>query len=175
MPYLVVLKQTGDVSAAIRWGMFSAIFVVIGLLLVIIGRKRGTFSDFDISNRKERAKFYLLLWPLLICYVIASLLFRGMFFSLSIIAVGIVIGLILFEIVNQRVKASIHIGVATAFVIALGVLFGWGYFFATVFIVPLLAWSRLFLKRHTMEEVFTGAILGTMITGITFFIAKLIL
>jgi membrane-associated phospholipid phosphatase len=175
MPYLVVYKQTNDTVIALRWGVFSAVFVVVGLLFVIIGKRRGTFSDFDLSNRVERAKFYILLWPLLICYVVASFLFRGMFFSLTIIAVGIVIGLLLFEFVNQKVKASIHIGVATAFAIAIGLLYGWNYFFATVLIVPLLAWSRLILKRHTLQEVFTGATLGTIITGITFILAKFIL
>lgn len=175
MPYLVVLKQTNDTFVALKWTMFSALFVGAGLLIVLIGKIRGTFSDFDLSKRKERAKFYILLWPLLICYVIAAFLFRGMFFSLSIIAIGIVIGLVLFELVNRKIKASIHIGVAVAFAMAIGILFGWVYFGITILIVPLLAWARLILKRHTIEEVFTGAFLGTIITSVTVMLAKVIL
>lgn len=175
MPYLVVLKQTNDHIAALRWAVFSAAFVIIGLIIVVIGKLRGTFSDFDLSKRNERAKFYLMLWPLLISYVAAAFLFRGMFFSLSIIAVGIVIGLVLFELVNRKIKASIHIGVAVAFAMAIGILFGWFYFGITILIVPILAWSRLILKRHTIEEVFTGAFLGTIITGITVVLAQFIL
>jgi membrane-associated phospholipid phosphatase len=171
----MVLKQTNDFYAALRWSMFSGIFVIFGLLLVVIGKKRGTFSDFDLSNRTERAKFYVLLWPLLICYVIAAFLFRGIFFSLTIVSIGSIIGLVCFELVNEKVKASLHIGAATAFVITMSFLYGWGFFVGTVCIIPLLAWSRIVLKRHTLTEVFTGGLLGIMITVITLTLSKIVL
>jgi hypothetical protein len=174
VPFLVISKQTNDISGAIKWTIFSAIFILMGLLVVIVGKKHGTFSDLDVSNREERKKFYLFLWPLLICYLIASVFFRGMFFSLSIISVGIVIGLFLFEFINLKIKASVHIGVATAFVIMLGILYGWHIFAVSVLFVPLIAWSRVVLKRHTIPEVFTGAVLGTIITILTFLIAQFI-
>lgn len=175
MLYLVVYKQTSSSMYALKWGIFSAAFVVFGLLLVIIGKRRGTFSDFDLSNREERSKFYLLLWPLLICYLVVAVFFKGIFFSLSIITVGIVVGLMIYEIVNARIKASVHVGVVTAFVITLGVLYGSIPFLLTFWILPLVAWSRLILKRHTIQEVLAGTILGSIITVVTILIARLFL
>lgn len=175
MPYLIVYKQTNNNLYALKWEFFSAAFVIFGLLVIIIGKKKGTFSDFDLSNREERSKFYLLLWPLLITYVIASIFFRGIFFPLSIIAVGIVIGLLFYESVNRKIKASIHVGIATAFVITLGVLFGWTIFFESFWIVPLVSWSRIILKRHTIQEILAGGFLGALITGITILFSKIII
>lgn len=175
MPYLIVYTQTRDSITAVKWSMFSAVFVGLGLLLVLIGKRRGKFSDLDLSNREERATFYLLLWPLLLAYLIASIVFRGVFFSLSIIAVGIVIGLLLFEVVNSRLKASIHMGVVTAFVLTIWVLFGLYHFLLFVWIIPLIGWSRIVLKRHTIQEVIAGCILGVIVTGVTFLIGKLFL
>lgn len=175
MPYLVVYQQTGNSLYALKWGVFSVCFIVLGLLIVVVGRKRGHFSDFDLSKREERSKFYLLLWPLLIVYVISSIFFKGILFPLSIISVGIVVGLLMYEFINTKIKASIHVGVAVAFVVAVGILYGWQYFLFTVWIVPVIAWSRMILKRHTIQEVVMGAGLGIVITAITTIIAKLLL
>lgn len=175
MPYLVVYKQTGNSLYALKWGAFSILFVVFGLLIVVIGRKRGHFSDFDLSKREERSKFYLLLWPLLIVYVISSIFFKGILFPLSIISVGIVVGLLIYEFINTKIKASIHVGVAVAFVVGIGILYGWQYFILTAWIVPVVAWSRMILKRHTILEVITGGILGILTTCITILIGKMLL
>jgi PAP2 superfamily. len=63
------------------------------------------------------------------------------------------------QVVNIRVKASMHL----AFHTFLGVLIlyfnknaGLGF----LLFAPLLAWSRLHLKRHVKKEIFAGVALG---------------
>lgn len=172
MPFMVVYRQTTDGLYATKWFLFTAIFTVLGILLFLIGRVRGTFSDFNLSKKKERRIVYTLAWFLSLSYLFIAILFKGIFFPLSIAAIGIVLGLLVFEVVTYKVKASIHVGAACAFVVSFGLLYGASIFFITVWTLPLVAWSRLYLKRHTLKEIVAGAFLGSAITLLTFYFGK---
>lgn len=172
MPFMVVYRQTTDGLYAMKWFSFTAIFIILGILLFLIGRVRGTFTDFDLSKKKERRIVYTLAWFLSLFYLLIAILFKGIFFPLSIVAIGIVLGLLVFEVVTLKVKASIHMGAACAFVVSFGLLFGANIFFMTVWTIPLVAWSRLYLRRHTLQEVLLGGFLGSTVTLITFIIGR---
>lgn len=169
LPYLVVYRQTASEMYALKWLIFSASFLLIGITLFLIERLRGVFSDSDISHQKERPRFYAIALILALIYFAASLFFKGIFFPISIIAFGIIIGLFLFDAVNTRVKASVHVGVGCAFVITVGILY---QTFLPVVILPFLAWSRMVLHRHTIVEIITGGILGSTVTIATFLLAR---
>lgn len=170
MPYIIIYRETGSNLYALKWGIFSFFFILIGFFVLAYGRRKGIFSDFDLSKREERAKFYTLLWPLLVTYLLSSVFFKGVFFPLSIIAFGIILGLIIFELVNTRVKASIHMGVLTAFIVTISFLYTTKFLIFGAICIPILGWSRIFLKRHTLQEVIIGTILGAIITLITLII-----
>ena len=146
--------------------------LVIGIFLFFIGRFRGTFSDEDVSVRKERFKFYVLLYSLGFIYFILSLFLKGIFFPLSIISFGIILGILIFNLVNYRLKASIHTGFACAFIITASILWGGNNFLKVIWILPLVIWSRLFLKKHSIKEVITGGLLGSALTFVTFLLTK---
>lgn len=175
MPFLVVYKQTASGFVALKWEIFSSAFIFLGLVIILGGRWKGIFSDHDLSKKEERAKFYGFLWPLAFSYLTVALILRGLFFSLSIVAFGIVLGMFIFHIINRYIKASIHIAISCGFVLTLGLFYGGTGFLATVWIPPLLAWSRLKLTRHTKQEVVVGGLLGIVITLLTFLIGKYML
>lgn len=172
MPYLIIYRQTGNSFFALKWTVFSSIFIVIAGVLILLGRVKGVFSDFDISKREERSKFYFIVYFLAIIYFVIALFFKGAFFPLSIIIFGLIVGVVIFDFVNRRVKASLHIGVASSFVISISILYGINAFFFVLLLVPLLIWSRLVLKKHTLKEEIAGGILGSIITLLTFEIGK---
>ncbi len=175
MPYFIVYRETASTISAIKWEVFSFTFLFVGAMLLLLGRWKKIFSDFDLSKREERAKFYLLLWFLAFSYLFGAVFFRGIFFDLSVISIGIIVGVILFTIINYYVKASIHVAVACAFVITVSVLYGNNGLIATIWIVPLISWARLVLKRHTVLEVTIGGLLGILITFLTFLIRRYII
>ena len=173
MPFLVVYRQTQSSTYALKWQIFSSIFLFLGLVLFVVGRIKGAFSDEDVSKREERYKFYILLYILGFAYFLIAILLKGAFFPLSIITFGIILGILVFNFVNRFIKASIHVAVSVAFVITIGFLYGWIYLFLILWIVPLTFWARIVSKRHTAKEAIIGAILEVIITLTTALIGKL--
>lgn len=172
MPFLVVYRQTANGTYALKWQVFTSSFIFVAILIVLLERWRGIFTDSDLSNKKEREKFYTLMWPLGFSYMAAAFFFKGIFFPLSIIAVGIVFGMLMFMLVTLFVRASIHTAVACGFVLSIGILFGQVAFLTVVWIPILVAWSRLVLTKHTLAEVIIGGALGVVITSLTFFVGR---
>lgn len=164
LPYLAVFRQTNNLLAALRWQVFTSAFLGIFALLLLLGKWRGIFSDFDVSKREERPKLYLIALLLALMYLGSTLFFKGISSAISLMTFGVCVAVIAFAIVNYRLKASGHVGVASAFVLTVSFLYGEGVFFAIFWIVPLVAWSRLVLKRHTLREVVGGGALGAGIT-----------
>lgn len=173
LPFLVVYRQTESSLYALKWQMFSALFVFLAGFLVFLGEQLGVFSDSDLTKRKERSKFYTMAIILLLLYISVVLFFKGIFSPLVIIAFGALLGVVFFAIINHVFKISLHSGVACSFVITVGILYGINVFFATIGIVPLLIWSRLALKKHTLIEAISGGLLGGTITIATYIIGKI--
>lgn len=174
VPFLAVYQQTTSRFTALKWGMFTSLFILFGLIVFLAGRFFGIFSDFDLTKKEERGKFYLIAELLGSTYLAIALVFRGLFFHLTIGALGIILGTFLFMLVNKRLKASIHVAIISAFVSTISLLFGKQVFFATFWIVPLIAWARLRLERHSTSEVIAGGVLGIVITFLTFLLGKFI-
>lgn len=172
MPFFVVYKQTASELYAIKWMIFSSVFISIGILLIVFEVLKGEFSDFDISKKEQRQKFFFILLVLGLIYLSIALLFKGPFFSISIISLGIAFGIIIFAIISKFLKASIHVGVVCAFVVSMSILYGIGALYATIWLVPLLIWARIYLKKHTPVEVLAGGVIGIGITFLTFILGK---
>lgn len=174
VPFLITYKYTDSGWYALKWTLFISLFVVLGMSYLFYGRLKGYFSDFDISKRTERFRFYRLIFILSLVFLFISVFLKGYAFPLSILAFGITLGIFAYAIVNLRIKASGHVGVLCAFIIVVGFLYGIQSALLLSWTIPLLAWSRLYLKRHTMYEVIAGVALGSIITLITFFIGKVV-
>ena len=170
IPFLVVYRDTHSASYALKWTLFSGMFIVVGLALVVVGRSIGVFSDTDVTIKEERPLFYAIVLVLAMFYALAALFFKGVFFPLSIISVAIIFASLLFDMVNTYTKASVHETTATAFVVACGLLYGLPFFFFLLPIVFLVGWSRILLKHHTLNQLLIGGMLGAIITILTFVI-----
>ena len=175
IPFIVVYHRTLDISDGIKWVIFSAVFVSAALLGFFILKPVEFLADFDISKRELRPAFYTISLIAAIIYFIIAVLLKGIFYPLTIVALGVVIGIALFEVVNFYLKASIHVAVACAFIITFGVFYGFIAFVTICWIPFAIIWSRLLLKKHTWSEVVAGASLGSFVTLLTFAIARLLL
>lgn len=172
IPFLFVYKETANITYGLKWMIFTIFFLFITFAIFYLLRPKEFFSDFDISLKEQRHLFYSTALFTAVLYFIVSLLFKGILFPLSIVALGIILGTVVLDIVNYYMKVSIHMAVAAAYTAAIAMLFGTGPFFAFVWILPLMAWSRLSLQKHTDKELLAGMFLGTGITLITFFIGR---
>lgn len=172
LPFLVVYRQTDSGMYALKWTIFSSMFVFFGPMVFVIGKWRHIFSDHDFTKRKEREQFYLICAVLTILYLSLAVAFKGILFPLSIIALGLVFSILIFMMVTLFIRASIHMASAMGFVLSIGLLFGQEIAFAAIWIPPLVAWARLILTKHTYLEIITGGILGLVITTLTFLVGR---
>ena len=122
--------------------------VIVPLALFFIAWKTKFVSNWDVSNRQERPKLF---WPLIAIETISIVVFQLWFLIPMIVAFA---G---FALITHFWKISGH---TFASALATGVLvsrFGWQWWPA-LFIVPLVVWSRVVRKNHTITQVIVGAL-----------------
>ena len=170
VPYILISKLSNDHIYALKWTIFSYGFVLATAFLIFLGVIFGVFTNFDVSKRKQRPLLFSLLAFSIFCYAISlfilnapKVLFLGIFF--------IIIGLIAVVIVNRWIKASIHMATFVSVMLLIGILYK-GYYFLFLTLAPLLAWSRIKTKGHTLIETIIGTALGVLTTLIMHTVTK---
>jgi len=145
--------------------IFASILPII-LVLWWLKDKNGTDKeiDMDIPERSERN------YPLLLVILSYAIGFLVLYF-LNAPTITTVLMFCYFSntlavfFINLYWKISIHsLGVAGP-VAALVYVFGL-YGLPFILIIPLVMWSRLYLKEHTLTQVIIGAILGFSFTSL---------
>lgn len=174
MPFFIEYRHTQNGVYALKWFIFTSAFIFFGAFLILFGVWKKVFSDFDISRREERYKFYLILLFLAFSYFMTTIAFKGTLFPLSIIGYGIIIGIFAFDALNYFMKASVHTAVVTAFVLSMGILYGFWVAVLIFWLIPIIVWARIKIKKHTPLEIIAGAFLGIFITLFTLFLGKVL-
>lgn len=146
-------------SGAWGWAGFLVGFtILVPTLFIVWLLRQGKITDFDVYVRKQR------FWPYVISLSCGALTWvvmsvggaPQMFLVLSGAAVGQ--GLTLF-LINTRWKISAHAAGTASFAVLSWQLLGSGGL-PLLLIIPLVAWSRLRLHRHTFGQVVAGSALG---------------
>ncbi|MDP3941617.1 MAG: hypothetical protein Q8Q49_04905 [bacterium] len=162
IPFLLVYHETNNTLYAFKWMIFSMLFIVMVGLFVLYEVRRHAFSDIDVSHREQRPLFFAFV-------MFVSLLYLGSLFVLHgpiglYVAVGGMLGsIIVLGLVNQRIKASMHVAGIAAFFTVLSLLYG-GIHGFWLLMIPVVAWSRVKTKRHTVPEAVVGCVLGIVLT-----------
>jgi membrane-associated phospholipid phosphatase len=157
-------KRYGFGEAA-RLITVTAIVLIIPLWIFMWRRWRsGRWQTIDASDPRDRPSFYgaafLLLGLLMGCFALVE---GGSFMLRGSAAVALLLGLL--AILNRWIKLSNHV----AFAMFTGTLLShlalwWGL--GVLVLVPIVAWSRLALSRHTSHEVLGGMVLGALVGGL---------
>ncbi len=173
LPYLIIMHAENNYTEAVRWTFFSWLVVFILGIFIMYQVKTGRFTNLDVSVRSQRPLFFLSVGIAIAVYIISLLLFNGPLVML-VLAVGAILALGLIDLLNTRIKASIHVASVTsilfAFVVLNGILYSW-----VLLLIPMVAWSRIKLHKHTVSETVTGAIFGFFITIIVYVMIELVL
>ncbi len=129
-------------------------------LWVFIKKSKGQYSNYDVSNRKQRVTLYVFMAPLMLA---ATIYVNYMQFPPDI-TVGFTVAtclLIVAFVINFFIKSSMHAAIGFYLSIALFALTGIGAGFMLLF-SGLISWSRWYLKRHTISEIVMGCFLGLL-------------
>ena len=171
--YALVFKSREDFLYALAWTFVSILFASLVGVFVVLAVRKGVFSDFDISKRQERTPVFIFTGLLSVLYFLIVFLLNGP--RVLLIALGaLLLGVIIADIINRKIKASIHLAVFSSFSVIMGILYG-GMFWVLLLIAPLVAWSRVKLKKHEPFETIVGGLVGTIIVLVLYVVVKYVL
>jgi len=158
---LVASGFKGDPS---RWDYLIVLFLastIVPMLLIYGLKKIGKVSDYNITFREQR------FLPLL---VMIAVNFLGYELMQQLEAPRIFTGILLFNAVNTVLillitlqwKISIHLLSLTSSIalvyLQLGDVAFWFFL-----LVPVLMWSRIYLKAHTFMQTLVGSLVGFLV------------
>lgn len=151
-----------DPDSLPRTAIGVGVAMAIIWLFVLQRRRAGHWQTVDASRRQERPLLYLL------ALAVAGAYWWWMGGATSTASKGIlaVVGMLCIAgIANRWIKLSLHM-VSLAFAgAALCGLLPWAGI-VMLLLLPVLAWSRLALGRHSMAEVLGGSVLGLAAGGL---------
>ncbi len=161
--YLLLIFKTGltveQIKILLPLTLALEVFLPLGILIFMLVTKR--LSDWDITDRKQRPKFFLAVFTVLVLSMAATYWLTGLtvyfWIKLSILAIFAVIILI-----TEFYKISIHITMNMLVVILTNFLVSF-YFLPLVLIIPVTAWSRYVLKKHTPGQMLAAILLNSLI------------
>jgi hypothetical protein len=151
-------------------------FIIVGcvfipvILRMYIKSRKGTYTNFDVSDRTQRKSMFIFIIPILV--IVTFILFKthqNNNLCLSMLFATILV--LISQIVNLFIKSSLHVSLniyLSFLVMTLNYKIGIILFLFT----GLLGWSRIVLGRHTRIEVLVGSVIGLSISLVMFSIER---
>ena len=159
--YLSIEKYTLQ-EAVTRFIPLFFITILPISLWIFWNVKKGNYSNMDVSNRNQRKSLYFFIAAAIIAYLLFDYFKND---TLDLIMVFLLVLLLVMQISNYFIKSSMH----TAFNVFVAALFfaihpGIGILWFCIAI--LVGISRIILKRHTLQEVISGAVIAGFVSFI---------
>lgn len=146
----------------------SVLYILLPVVPYLIMRKMGKISDMDITDRRERPVFFMILSILFFC---AFLYIRT--FGIEIMT-DVTFALFATQAILMLVtffwKMSGHMTSSVYFFCTLYYLFPFLYVLPIFLFVPLIAWSRVVLKKHTIAQVIVGTVVTFVVCVLIYWI-----
>jgi len=144
---------------SIKWALVLIAFNVLPIFLFIIWLVRhNKLDDIFINIRKQRLNIYLLGIALVGASCIILLCFEAPPMLLALFVAFFSVGVV-FMCINNWWKVSVHTASIASVAAALLIIYGLRAI-AFIMLVPLVAWARVELGKHSLAQVVTGALLA---------------
>lgn len=152
------------------WTFYTAFFLLAMTVFILFCVQRKKFTDMDVSKREQRPLLFLISISAALLYVVGLFFLHGPFI-LFVIAFGIIMGIAIASVINIYIKASIHVATVSALIFAVAMAYG-GFYQLLLLLILLVAWSRVRIKRHTLQETIVGGVLGIGLAVIIYTLVK---
>jgi hypothetical protein len=123
--------------------------------------KKGSYTNFDISDKAQRQSWYVfVIVTLLIVTIILFVTEQPRTLRLTVLFSLIL--LVISQIMNYFIKSSLHVSMnifLSFLIMPMNLMAGLLFLLFTI----LIAWARLTLKRHTLKEIIVGSFIGLTI------------
>ena len=153
--------------AGLAWAAL-ALLIVTGspLVYLLLGKRWGWISDFEMSRRSERPRFILVSLSSDILALIVLSVFHGPSLLRIMVLTYLCLGATMFTI-SSFWKISLHMVGVGGFSTALVFVFGAPALLAFLSL-PLVAWARWQRRKHTLTQLTVGALAGVLMTAFVF-------
>ncbi len=162
---IILLTLPGINFSVLETVLTLGLLIIPTTLWIVVKYKRGSYTNLDVSDKKQRTSLYLFVLPLLITVI----LFLHYSNKSLPIRNGFLFAFILFFVsflINFRVKISLHVSLNTFLATSLFITYPQVSIIFLIFCIAI-AWSRIVLKRHSYLEACLGFFLG-LSTGLAF-------
>ncbi len=155
--------HTHNLLAAFVYAALTLFFISLRpLVFILLGVRSGKLSDSDVSRRTERTG------PFLFGIASATLgLFVLMYLhgpkSLETMLIGTAVGGLVLMVTTWWWKISIHGASLAGALTMLTALYG-PAMLPALFLLVLVCWSRVVLRRHTVAQVVAGSLVSIALT-----------
>ncbi|CAN5903511.1 hypothetical protein BH24DEI2_BH24DEI2_17270 [soil metagenome] len=168
-----VQRLSGATSLqATLWTLFACGTTLLPLFALIqIRVRRGRYEDWDVSRREDRHVLYLVAGLSLLALLAALAALpapRIVWWSMVTALVAIIVGAFVNLLVH---KVSLHVLTDAACATFLVFLQPW-VGAALLALCALVAWSRVYLGRHTVPDVLWGFGLGVLCAALVFWLPQ---
>ena len=147
--------------------IIGCIFIPLALWLFVKSRN-GTYTNFDVSDRKQRKSVFVFIIPILcvVTYILyktgqSSHLWQSMFFALLLV--------VILQLVNFNIKSSMHVAL-NIYLAFLVMTVNYKIGIVILLLTGLIGWSRIVLGRHSIKEVVFGAVIGFTVSIFMFYV-----
>jgi len=149
-----------DESVLMWISIYIALSIIPPALYIMYLVRKGTVTDFHLNVREERTQPFLLMTINTAVVFLVMLLAGAPKLILIVVAAG-ALQLSCMLLITLRWKISGHCTAATGLVVLALALFGENLLPLTL-LIPVIAWSRIRLNRHSLTQTVAGVFLGAI-------------
>jgi membrane-associated phospholipid phosphatase len=165
----LIFWYAADFSEGLKWVTYIAPFLIfLPLLFFAITYKLGWVDDLDLTNREDRP-LYLVVFIFSLVAALAILFFLQAPLKFMVYTLSGLIMTIITTIITLYWKISFHTAVTTSVVTAITILGGLR-FAPLLLLIPIIAWARITLKKHTLWQVIGGFLVALAVTEVVFYL-----
>lgn len=154
-------------AAGLVWAGLTLLVVTgIPLAYILLGKRLGWVSDFEMTQRAERPRFILVSLSSDLLALALLIFFHGPPLLRVMVLTYLCLGVTMFTI-SSFWKISLHMAGVSGFATALLFVVGAPAWIAFL-CLPLVAWARWHRRKHTIPQLIAGALAGAVITALVF-------
>jgi membrane-associated phospholipid phosphatase len=168
--FFLIVMSIGTLDAWLWAGFYLVLGILFPIFYIIWNMRTGQISDFHMRIREQRIRpmFFLLA-----CSLAAwlSMWVGSAPWLLTLIAGGSVFLCAFMFLVTLRWKISGHSVAVASLTVFLSAAFG-NLAFLSLLTIPLVAWARVRLNRHSLPQTIAGILTGVIFVLILFYLVS---
>ena len=166
---VAALRGTASLVEAAGLTLLTLAIAVLPLLAFItLQTKRGAFADDHVPEQHLRNQAYLVGNACLLVCLLILVLWRAPR-SLVTLLLAMLTSNVIAAGLNLRWKVSVHTGSVAGAAVSLLAMVG-PLALPLLVLIPLVGWTRVALRRHTLAQVIAGGMIGGGVTTLVFWV-----